>query len=123
MDVQIVQDFGKVSGSGARRCVVQRGDEFFVVSTVTAFDTGKLETLAFRATEDGKVTDWHEVAGGIGKHRDEVIAELAADGPVEGGIDSFRDELMETTGGMSGMVANITAGILGGVAFDEGDET
>jgi hypothetical protein len=119
MDVTIVEDFGKVKGSGARQCLVQRGDEFFVVSTVTAFDTGRLETLAFRADAKGKITNWTEVAGGIGKHREEVIAQLQADGPKDEGIDGFRDEIVDANGGFLGLTLNVLSG---NREFDEGDE-
>lgn len=57
-------------------CLVQRGKEYFVVSSVTAFDTGRFETLAFLATAEGVVTSFNEVAGGRGKSREDTMTEL-----------------------------------------------
>jgi hypothetical protein len=62
------------------RCLVRRGDEYFVVSSVVALMSGP-ETLVFPADAEGSITDWGEVAGGRGVSREEAIAELEANGP------------------------------------------
>lgn len=60
-----------------RACLVEHNGKFFVVSSIAnAFDTQMPETLVFSADENGKVTDWGEVAGGRGVSREEAIKEL-----------------------------------------------
>lgn len=67
----------ELSGFKGRACLVKKGDEYFVVSSVNALFTGP-ETLVFRANEHGEVDDWGEVAGGRGVSREGAIAELEA---------------------------------------------
>lgn len=72
-----VEVLRELSGFRGTACLVRRGDEFFVVSSVVAGFTG-FETLAFRADASGVVTDWMDVAGGRGMTREAVIAELGS---------------------------------------------
>ena len=74
---EIEDDYGATMGGSA--CLVKRGDEYFVVSSVpSAFDTLCPETLAFAADKDGEVTSWMDVAGGRYMTRDETIRGLAS---------------------------------------------
>jgi hypothetical protein len=74
---EITDDYGALRGGSA--CLVKRGDEFFIVSSIPSpFDTLQPETLAFPADADGEVTSWIEVAGGRLMSREETIEELAA---------------------------------------------
>lgn len=89
MNTEIVKelpDWGKGDA-----CLVRKGDEYFVVSSVYAMFSG-FETLAFRCDKDAEVgavgeDNWLEVAGGRGRSRDETIAEIDANdelGSIEG---------------------------------------
>lgn len=64
-----------ITEAGARQCLVRRGADFYVVSSVSV--CGIPETLVFPGDAKGKVTDWLEVAGGRYMSREEAIAELA----------------------------------------------
>jgi hypothetical protein len=66
----------ELTGWRGDACLVRRGSDYFVVSSVDAYSGP--ETLAFRTDSQGEVTDWHEAAGWRGASREEVIAELAA---------------------------------------------
>lgn len=74
-EVETVKEL-PTSPTGASQCLVRKGDQFFVVSSVSAMYTG-FETLVFPADENGEVTNWGEVAGGRGMSRSEAIADLA----------------------------------------------
>ena len=74
-----VEVIRELTGFRGAACLVRRGDEYFVVSSVDALPTGP-ETLVFPADADGNVTGWGEVAGGRGVSREEAIAELAEEG-------------------------------------------
>jgi hypothetical protein len=76
--VQIVKE---LTGWRGDACLVKRGEDYFVVSSVVAAYSGP-ETLVFPSDAKGKPTSWGEVAGGRGVSREEAIAELA-DGPVQ----------------------------------------
>lgn len=66
----------ELKGWQGRACLVKRGDEYFVVSSVNAPFSGP-ETLAFRADAKGNVESFTEVAGGRRMSREEVLSELA----------------------------------------------
>lgn len=72
--VEIVRELSSPS-SGARQCLVRKGEQYYVVSSVHAMFSG-FETLVFPANEHGEVTDWLEVAGGRGMSREEAIDSL-----------------------------------------------
>ena len=74
MTVEFVRNLPR-SGAGASQCLVKKGEEFFVVSSVVAMFSG-FETLVFPADSAGQVTDWGEVAGGQLVSREEAIAQL-----------------------------------------------
>jgi len=80
MDTEIVRELpGWGSGDA---CLVRKGDEYFVVSSVVAPFSG-FETLAFRSDSEAVVgpvgeDNWLEVAGGRGVSREATIAEIAA---------------------------------------------
>jgi hypothetical protein len=78
MKVEIIRELDGFTGLA---CLVRRGEEFFVVSSIDGLPTarGQLpssETMAFRSDADGRVTDWGDVAGGRGATRADVIADL-----------------------------------------------
>lgn len=73
-EIEYVREVHDMTGEA---CLVQRGNDYFIVSSVDAFDSGP-ETLVFPADADGKVTSWLEVAGGRRYSRGEAIADLAA---------------------------------------------
>ena len=74
MKVEFVRELPR-SGTGASQCLVKKGEEFFVVSSVVAMFSG-FETLVFPADSAGKITDWMEVAGGRGVSRETAIEDL-----------------------------------------------
>ena len=74
MTVEFVRNLPR-SGTGASQCLVKKGEEFFVVSSVVAMFSG-FETLVFPATSAGQITDWGEVAGGRGMSREAAIQDL-----------------------------------------------
>lgn len=71
MTVEIVRELEDYAGSA---CLARKGDEYFVVSSVSVLGTP--ETLVFAADETGDVTEWLEVAGGKCMSRQEAIADL-----------------------------------------------
>jgi hypothetical protein len=71
----LIEVIRELTGFTGQACLVRRGDEHFVVSSVVAPYTGA-ETLVFPADADGEVADWIDVAGGRGVSREEAIAEL-----------------------------------------------
>lgn len=73
--VEVVRELPRRGTTGAVQCLVKRGDDFFVVSSVQAYSG--FETLVFPANAAGDITDWLEVAGGRGMSRGEAIADLA----------------------------------------------
>lgn len=76
-DVEIVKD--SLPGFNGSAALVRRGSDYFVVSSIgTAFDTGRPETMAFRADDSGNITSWMDVAGGTYATRESVIADLEA---------------------------------------------
>lgn len=86
MIVEIIKDLPDWGRGDA--CLVRKGDEYFVVSSVMAPYTG-FETLVFHSNRNGRVDDWGEVAGSRGMSREEAIAELNADsrlGFVDGSV-------------------------------------
>lgn len=90
--IRELDDYG--AGVGGTACLVKRDEEFFVVSSIPrAPDHGGPETLAFASDENGKVTDWGDVAGGRDWSREKTIAELAEKGPdaSSGGRGIFGD--------------------------------
>jgi hypothetical protein len=74
MTVEFVKDLSN-SSTGASQCLVKKGEDFFVVSSVDSWDHG-FETLVFPADSKGVVTNFGDVAGGVGMSREEAIAEL-----------------------------------------------
>ena len=73
--VEFVRELDGVDWKGSA-CLVKRGDDYFVVSSVIALYSD-FETLAFRADKKGQIVNWVEVAGGRGASREDVIAELS----------------------------------------------
>jgi hypothetical protein len=88
--VEIVREL-PVTGTGAQQVLVRKGTRYFVVSSVLAPVSG-FETLVFPATEKGEVTDWGEVAGGVGMSRAGAIADLAAGGRAQWGDGEEEDQ-------------------------------
>lgn len=87
MKVEVIRPV-KVRGNAV---LVRRDDgRYFVVSTVVARDTGKMETLAFGADANGKVST--SAGGGMGMTRRQVIRHLAA--------DDLAEHLVELTSGL-----------------------
>jgi hypothetical protein len=72
--VEVIREL-PVSASGAEQVLVRKNGKFFVVSSVYAMFSG-FETLVFPADQEGKVTDWMEVAGGRGMSRAKAIDDL-----------------------------------------------
>ena len=72
--VKIIREL-PVSETGASQCLVQKGTDYFVVSSIHAPFSG-FETLVFPADSKGNITDWGEVAGGRGADRADAIADL-----------------------------------------------
>lgn len=61
-------------------CLVEHDGKYFVVSGPINPRLGfsrEKEVLVFRADEDGRVTDWLDVAGGIGVSREGAMHQLA----------------------------------------------
>jgi len=76
--VRELNDYGALKGGSA--CLVKRGADYFVVSSlVAAFDHGGPETLAFASDETGEVKSFLDVAGGRGMSRKETISQLEED--------------------------------------------
>ena len=74
MEIKILKEIDGMENA----CLVQKGKDFFVVSSLAAaFVTGVSETLVFPSNEEGKVQSWNEVAGGRGVSRKEAISELS----------------------------------------------
>jgi hypothetical protein len=71
MSVQIIRELKDYNG---RACLVRKGEEYFVVSSVSVLGTP--ETLVFRADAEGDITEWLEVAGGKHMSREEAIVDL-----------------------------------------------
>ena len=68
-------------GSPAKQVLVLSDEtppRYFVVSTVVAFDTGKMETLVFASDAAGDIESFTSLAGGIGMTRAQAIADLEA---------------------------------------------
>lgn len=65
----------ELTGFRGAACLVRRGAEHFVVSSVDAPYSGP-ETLVFRSDDKGEPLDWSDVAGGRGVSRGEAIAQL-----------------------------------------------
>lgn len=81
MGVRIIED--QLDGFRGDAClVVDDNGNYFVVSTITRamfpHAYGDIETLAFRANEDGTVDEWMDVAGGGDMTRADVIAQIEA---------------------------------------------
>ena len=79
MTVEIVsrdvnKDFD--SGFNGEAWLVKKGDEYFVVSGIVAWDWGGYEVLVFRSDEKANVSDWGEVAGGRNVTHEEAIEQL-----------------------------------------------
>ena len=73
MNVEVIQkDLPNFRGEA---WLVKRGDDYFVVSGVSAMFTG-WEVLVFPTNADGKVSEWLEVCGGRGISHNEAIEEL-----------------------------------------------
>jgi hypothetical protein len=93
-----VETIREVDSGGAPKQVLVKAEDgrHFLVSTVVAFDTGKMETLVFAADESGHVADYAQLAGGIGQTRSEAIADLEArldTGLIDGIPDAYLDEV------------------------------
>lgn len=122
-EVEMVRELER-SSTGARQCVVKRGDEHFLVSSVNAYDTEQFETLAFPSDAEGNVTSWTEVAGGIGRTREATIAELG------GHNTRSRDERVkdwaDACGGEVAAIASTLSGtrdlLLGTLPYDASDD-
>jgi len=56
--------------------LVERDGLHFIVSGVTAFDTGRWEVLVFPSDSSGKVLNWGDVCGGRGITHSEAINRL-----------------------------------------------
>ncbi len=55
--------------------LVQKGDDYYVVSTIIVPTRGIL-TFAFEADKEGKITNWNEVAGGYDMGQQATIDQL-----------------------------------------------
>lgn len=81
MSIIIVEDL--LEGFRGDACLVKDGHgNYFVVSTITREQFphayGDIETLAFRANEDGTVSSWADVAGGGDMTRSDVLAQISS---------------------------------------------
>lgn len=76
-----VETIGPVNETESRgdQVLVKQGEDYYVVSSVSAPFTG-FETLVFRSDAEGNITDWGEVAGGRGVSRAEAIGQLETEG-------------------------------------------
>lgn len=95
MTVEFIKELPRWGKGDA--CLVKKGDEYFVLSSVFAAFTG-FETLAFRSTNEGEVARPYgmiEVAGGPGASRESVILQIELDdelGVIEGSISPLQIE-------------------------------
>ena len=74
----IVDD--NLEGFRGRACLVlcEETDDYFVISTITDHGAyGEMQSMAFKADEDGNVVDWLEVAGGGNMTREDVLEYLS----------------------------------------------
>lgn len=110
---------------GTRACLVKRGDDYFVVSSLAyAFDHGGAETLAFAADENGEILSFTDVAGGRGVSREQVIEELARKGPdpSKAGRGMFGDDKRmdeRDPGEMLSTAFDVFGQIISGEAFED----
>lgn len=72
---------------GGKVCLIELNGTHYVISSIpNAPDHGGPETLAFKATSEGDVEDWTDLAGGVGKSREETIEQLETSGENPYGI-------------------------------------
>lgn len=84
--VKIVRSLGTVGPNSTERTLVvdTRDQQHYVVSSIANGPEGAgPETLVFKGTSSGRITDWRDLAGGRGMAHMDAIKELDAFGPRE----------------------------------------
>lgn len=75
MKVETIRELTPSDNWRGKVVLVKKGEDYFAISSVNVPYSG-FETLVFRATKEGTVIDWGEVAGGKGVSREEAIRQL-----------------------------------------------
>ena len=109
-------------GGPTKQVLVTDGTKFYVVSSVVASDTGKPETLVFLGSEDGKVLNYHDIAGGINVSRKGAIADLEKRLNENNLITGVPEDYLNEVGGVFGLLNSVLNGVTGKLTSSEVDD-